>query len=286
MNRRRSFATALVALIVASLWLACSNSPPPPYEPPPECRTAADCALPYDMDPRCSQMACLEGACEIELLEMSRSQYRGDCEVVLCRDGRRVFERDPDDVWDDGNPCTDDVCEPTGPFNKDVAPSPAPSGSGFCNGYGKEVECLYDADCAEATLYCSSTGNCIPLKCKNGALDADVGETDADCGGHCDPCRITQPCNDKYDCVTRVCGPDGVCSVDRCLDRVQNGNETDVDCGYGCYPCADGYKCLGDETCESGVCFAGRCQPRTCSDGRRNGEEEDADCGGDCPPCN
>ncbi|WP_438003945.1 hypothetical protein WME89_34575 [Sorangium sp. So ce321] len=285
MKRQRSFPAVLAVPIVASSWLACSDPPPPTYTPPPECRATTDCALPYNVDPRCGEMACIEGACELELFETSRSQYRGDCEITRCHDGQRVAERDADDVYDDGNPCTEDVCDPTGPVNKYVAPSPAPSGSGFCNGSGQEVTCLYDADCADSTLYCSLLGDCIPLECKNGMLDPDFGETDTDCGGHCDPCRITKPCKNKYDCITGVCGPDGTCSVDRCLDHVQNGNETDVDCGYGCYPCADGYKCRTNENCESGICFAGECQPRTCSDGRRNGEEEDADCGGDCPPC-
>lgn len=286
MSTRRQLIAAGASLVAAALWIACSDNEPTDTYQRPECRVDADCRLRVDFG--CGRMLCVEGACEWEVFEVSTSQRRGDCEIVQCRpDGGKHPRFDPDDIYDDGNLCTDDICDETDTQNHSVPrpPGPSPSGSGFCDGYGYQISCLTNEDCRDSALFCSSYGTCIPHACGNTRLDPDIGESDVDCGGPCDVCRITTRCNTGKDCAAGVCGPDKTCLAATCTDGVANNNETDVDCGYGCDSCPDGEKCMADVNCDSRVCFAGQCQPRTCQDGKRNGEEEKVDCGGDCPPC-
>lgn len=73
--------------------------------------------------------------------------------------------------------------------------------------------------------------------------------------------------------------------VNRCRDRVKDGDETDIDCGGACQTCAAAKSCALPADCQSGACTANRCAPATCSDGRRDGFESDVDCGGICPDC-
>lgn len=79
---------------------------------------------------------------------------------------------------------------------------------------------------------------------------------------------------------------DGVCPsptvVDRCQDRVRDGDETDLDCGGSCLPCAAARACAAPSDCQSGTCAAGSCTAPTCGDGVENGFESDVDCGGVC----
>jgi hypothetical protein len=71
------------------------------------------------------------------------------------------------------------------------------------------------------------------------------------------------------------------------MDGVWNDNETGIDCGGPpiCPRCPTGQGCKVGSDCESGVCWAGTCEPPKCTDGIKNGDEDDWDCGGTCPPC-
>jgi hypothetical protein len=73
--------------------------------------------------------------------------------------------------------------------------------------------------------------------------------------------------------------------VNRCRDRVKNGDETDVDCGGSCQTCAAAKTCSQPTDCQSGACTAGTCGAASCTNGRRDGYESDVDCGGVCPAC-
>jgi hypothetical protein len=73
--------------------------------------------------------------------------------------------------------------------------------------------------------------------------------------------------------------------VDRCHDRVRDGNESDVDCGGPCAPCPGGATCAVDADCATGACRANACTAPTCNDGVLNGLETDVDCGWNCAPC-
>lgn len=48
---------------------------------------------------------------------------------------------------------------------------------------------------------------------------------------------------------------------DQCANHHRDGNETDTDCGGSCKPCQLCRSCNAGKDCQSGMCFAGRCQP-------------------------
>lgn len=74
--------------------------------------------------------------------------------------------------------------------------------------------------------------------------------------------------------------------VNKCTDRIKDGDETDVDCGGGtCPTCAADLACTGPGDCQTGGCTGNACRAPTCSDGFRDGFESDIDCGAACPVC-
>lgn len=239
----------------------------------------------------CGTRSCVDGLCKLDIYVQSRSDLRGDCHVEMCDSaGYGVARPELEDFYDDGNPCTRDYCGETGnsvtPRHDLIDPGPVPDGTGFCNDSGRIVDCLNAEDCEDTSLTCSRDGHCVPLACANEVRDESLGETGRDCGGPCDGCIGTDPCNSDADCFSGVCGDDKKCVYERCGDGVKNRTETDLDCGGRyCGPCNDGQGCKVNDDCVNKVCFAGECQPRTCDDGMRNGDEEDIDCGADCLPC-
>jgi len=73
--------------------------------------------------------------------------------------------------------------------------------------------------------------------------------------------------------------------INRCRDRIKDGDETDVDCGGSCQTCAPIKSCAVPADCQSGACTSGRCGAASCANGLRDGYESDVDCGGMCPTC-
>jgi hypothetical protein len=64
-------------------------------------------------------------------------------------------------------------------------------------------------------------------------LGTELAETDVDCGGDntCDRCEAGKKCVIGVDCVSQVCGVDGLCQVASCSDGVHNQDEEKIDCG-------------------------------------------------------
>jgi hypothetical protein len=121
--------------------------------------------------------------------------------------------------------------------------------------------------------------------CTNGLFDDELGESDFDCGGGCEPCDVGQHCADVADCLDGLCN-EGTCIAAGCVNGVQDGTETDVDCGGGaCSQCITGKGCGQETDCESGVCVEATCLAPACDDQVHNGRETARDCGGGCPPC-
>jgi hypothetical protein len=122
--------------------------------------------------------------------------------------------------------------------------------------------------------------------CANGLRDADLGESDFDCGGACNPCGAGQDCRNVADCAEELLCHEGTCVVEGCTNTAQDGAETDVDCGGGdCNRCITGQACNVEQDCESDVCVDAECQAPACDDQVANGKETGRDCGGDCPGC-
>src|SRR5262245_54864580 len=89
------------------------------------------------------------------------------------------------------------------------------------------------AGCGESTEAAGGAGGGggVEASCSDGLLNGD--ETNADCGGGCEPCGKGKGCEIGTDCRTGVCA-EGHCSPAACDDGVRNGDESDVDCGGVC----------------------------------------------------
>ncbi len=112
------------------------------------------------------------------------------------------------------------------------------------------------------------------IKCTNGILDYEIGETDVDCGGElCNSCRENKQCKADNDCLSGL-----VCSENICR------KETDCGTDKG-EKCEEGLPCLQNNDCISGMCSNGLCEPAGCYDTIKNGDETAADCGGSCDKC-
>lgn len=121
-----------------------------------------------------------------------------------------------------------------------------------------------------------------PPECANG--DADLNETDIDCGGSCAGCAVGKRCRGHTDCDSMFC-INGACAAAACDDGYRNGKESDIDCGgTDCGKCALNMTCAADSDCDSGKCEYGQCIiPGPCENGILDGSESDIDCGGSCP---
>ncbi len=160
-----------------------------------------------------------------------------------CTDGECVGE---DVHCDNGNPCTDDICDPT-------------------------VGCVYtpnDLDCDDyndCTLgdICSD-GDCVPgleISCNDGNPCTDDSCTDTGCAfsANTEDCDDGNPCTPLDICYSGVCQGLGIPNCD-------DGNDctTDVcDAGSGCIannnnlPCTDGNICTLNDACGDGACQPG-----------------------------
>lgn len=242
---------------------------------------------------------CDEGKCAVQYDTTTAlpSQQYGSCKKKQCdATGAVVDAPDDGNVYDDGNPCTQESCSDGVPSQID-----APVGgscmvgaaSGFCVKDPYNPAVLTCAECVPpGTSTCIGgatcvSGRCVPMHCTNNVKD--LGETDADCGGaasDCLKCAAGRSCTNGVDCASGVCViATGKCAAPTCMDNVQNQYETGADCGGSCLPCPDGLGCLVAADCQSKVCKGNTCQPPACTDGVMNGDETGVDCGGTCPPC-
>jgi hypothetical protein len=95
------------------------------------------CLAPDDCPPAaiCQRVQCIDDACVYTILANGQpsDDAPGDCQSYLC-DGADGFTPvdDPDDLPDDGNSCTVDVCGPEGPEHAAVDPGTACDG-GYCH---------------------------------------------------------------------------------------------------------------------------------------------------------
>ncbi len=174
-----------------------------------------------------------------------------------CGDNRPY---DPDalpcEPVDDGNDCTNDICDENGqPTSVDRGAGETCSG-GVCDGDGACVECIEDEDCGDGESCTEADNTCNPITCTDGKQNGD--ETDVDCGGSCAPtrrCGDTLGCNVANDCQSGVCsGTGGTCTAPRCGDGVEQGSEV----------CDDGNDTNGDG-CDDGTGDA--CRPTGCGNG-------------------
>jgi hypothetical protein len=277
----------------------------------PQCSTNKDCPPPEPPAGYCASLAisvCVMHTCGLAYMPGDApSQQYGSCKRNVCdAQGQMKAIEDDTNVFDDGNPCTTDVC-PEGGAPQNIAmvgptttcmynasttgyceQSPDPSDMGFvvCS------QCDPTVSGACTGGWTCDKGKCVPPTCTNGVKD--FGETDVDCGGlDCLPCGTDLKCLGAPDCFSGICiATTKTCAAPMCNDNVQNGQETDIDCGGPiCAKCAPTNHCRAPLDCTSKVCKPGPpgtpdvCQAPSCTDGVQNGDETGVDCGGSCPPC-
>ena len=188
-----------------------------------------------------------------------------------------------DDICDDGNPCTDDVCLPS----YHCAHLPLPPG----------------AACDENDLFCDGTGTCDESGvCRQGAppcAETVACRTGASCDEQTDTCVPGLPnpdaegntCSSALFCLNgraKVCDSlgrcidpapeegspcaldsDGACTLNTCDEGAQSCTVENLPNGS---PCNDGDPCTGDNICQDGVCVPGENPP--CEDDNPCTEDE------------
>jgi cysteine-rich repeat protein len=191
---------------------------------------------------------------------------------------------------DDGNDCTEDICENDQPVNRNLDPGTTCS-AGVCDGDGACVECVDSGDCTAPEVCDTDAHACIQPNCTDGDQNGD--ETDVDCGGTCAPgsrCADGLHCADGDDCESGVC-TGTVCQAPSCGDGVRQGTEVCDDGnhanGDGCDDgtggncrvsgCGNGVV-AGTEVCDDGNMTEGdgcdnNCRPTGCGNGRITGTE-------------
>ncbi len=195
-------------------------------------------------------------------------QDDGDCQEVRC-DGAGAsasYEDDDDVPDDDGNDCTDEVCNGGLPQHPDLDVGTPCGDGGYCDGMGACVECIDAGDCPPASA-------CHVAVCENNAC----GVEPADMGTPCSDglfCTATDQCNAAGTCVGTVnpcAGADGDSDCSETCDEAANacsGNDPNGS------PCDDGMYCTTSSSCSAGACV-GSGDPCPGPDG-------DADCSESC----
>lgn len=215
----------------------------------------AGTALRCDDGSPCTLDACLPltGACSFTALEDGSLCLDGDlCDGEVCVAGQ-CSAGSPVTCGSDGNPCTEDTCNPaTGACEFPPLATGAPCSDGdLCNGTERCAAglCLSGPD-----LSCDDANPCTVDSCN--ALLGCTHDSAAD-GTSCADANL---CNGSESCLAGVCQPgvalscnDGnVCTTDAC--NPQNGACTFAPL-HG-VPCADGNLCDG-QTCQNGTCAPG-----------------------------
>lgn len=187
-----------------------------------ECLAASDCTeLPPDDE--CQARACTDGACELSFTLVNTpvvAQTAGDCHAVVCDGaGGTTTIVDDDDLPDDGNDCTYDVCTGGTPSHSNHSANDAcgPGGALYCNASGVCVGCTSPAQCGTSTFCLTRTctgGNCGVSYTTNGTALPSGDQVTGDCQQlQCNGTGGTKsvaynsdvPPDEPNDCTTESC---------------------------------------------------------------------------------
>ncbi len=211
--------------------------------------TVVECPAPEGAD-----AFCLAASCD---------PLSGDCSIVPASEGFACDDKDPCTIGEscqegtcsggvapncnDGNPCTDDSCEPDSGCLS--APNAAPCSDGdVCT---TDDQCD-DGQCAGGEALACNDGN----PCTNDSCDPDVGCVQVANVAQCDDgnaCTIGEQCQDGQCTGSSMidCDDDEICTLDSCAPEAGCTNAPLAG------PCDDGNPCTGPDLCGEGKCMAG-----------------------------
>ncbi|MEC9073471.1 MAG: hypothetical protein VX938_13855, partial [Myxococcota bacterium] len=200
------------------------------------CAADSDCDGPWEAVDSCSTPACdlLAGLCVLILSEDGTSCDDSDvCTSASSCDGGTCIGDIEEPCADDGNPCTDDVCDPT-----------------YGCQYLDNKKTCDDGDLCTTEDLCG-VGVCrgVPTVCPGEGCFCDPDSGGCVCPIPCEP----TDCDDGNPCTADTCDP-----VDGCLHSPTDEGE----------PCDDGDACTLETACDTGTCACGDgCAAPDCDDG-------------------
>jgi hypothetical protein len=269
------FRNTRVGLFFGSLWivgcaLSAEGNLPPGGEP---CSTDAQCP---DLG-RCAASMCgAQGVCEERALPDGDlpDHEPGDCHKAVCRSGVEKQIADAGDAEDDGDPCTDDVCEDGASRHP-----PMPDGTGceqaghlgVCSGGSCEIVCKTSDDCASedpCTIGSCDLDYLCAFEKKNGVPTPGAAQVPGDCRARvCVAGVDTNVVDDGDRPATQT-----DCDLEQCDGGVPSNppRPKDASCstdggtfcdGQGaCVECNDKTQCTGsDDGCVLRACNGGAC---------------------------
>jgi len=249
-----------------------------------DCEEHADCAEFDDGNPCTGTYICVDNACQVDpgtvvlcaelifsvCMKNQCDPATGQCAMTAqpdetpCDDGDVCTEYDACTggecggvavLCDDGNPCTDNVCDPS---------------AGGCVALNNNTACDDGDVCTEDDLCVAGACQGTQISCDDGnsctfdLCDGEAGCTNTVKVGPCDDgdvCTLTdicvegicqgsdlQDCDDGNACTADTCDP-----ADGCQTKLEDG------------PCDDGDACTEGDWCVDGACQEG--QPVFCDDG-------------------
>ncbi|APR87432.1 hypothetical protein A7982_12781 [Minicystis rosea] len=236
-----------------------------------QCVTAATCP---GQDTACKTRTCVAGMCGTTFATVGTpagTPVAGDCKKSQCDgSGNLVNVADDTDIPEDGNACTNDLCNSGTPSHTfSLAGTPCAAGTATCNGAGECSGCVTSTDCPGTDTECRARA-CVMGQCSFTYTPVGTAagtQTSGDCHqGQCDGAGNIVSAVDDAD----VPNDGKECTIDSCT----NGVVGHVNLAAGTF-CTQG----GGTKCDA----SGNCT--TCTDGIQNGTETGVDCGGSCPSC-
>lgn len=163
------------------------------------------------------------------------------CSIGTCDNSGKCVAG-PTKGCDDGNPCTDDSCDPQ---------------DGGCTGINNDANVCSDGNACTTGDYCSAGG------CVSGTTPTDCNDDNACTADSCDPntgcAHIAKSCSDNDACTDDVCDPlTAGCShpAKVCNDNdacTTDGCNAGSGCTFTAINCDDADACTAD-SCAAGAC--------------------------------
>ncbi|MBX3130167.1 MAG: lamin tail domain-containing protein [Polyangiaceae bacterium] len=254
------------------------------------CNVPGDCA---GSDTECQVRSCVANVCGVAFTAQGTpvsAQTPGDCREDQCDGAGGVDDAvDDADLPDDGNPCTQNLCDAGSPSHPPVSAGTSCGGSLVCDGAGACVGCASAADCPGTNTECRSK-TCVNNTCGfdfTAAGTPVTSQTAGDCKeNRCDGAGDVVAANHDTDLPV-----DGnQCTDDVCTSGVpsnplrsagatcsQSGG-TQCDGLGSCVQCLSAAQCGTSTDCVTHTCTAGSCGVNFTASGTPTSSQVAGDC--------